>query len=246
MLGRTNPKPRLDWAADRAVLAALIRRLPTVLRGHRLVTPATVLRWHRPLVTKKWTYPNRAGRPPLDDTIAALIERLASETPPRSWPGIRSRYRGAMHAGISDNTARAGPLARDLPERNPWLGRAHRPVRRDLLVSREIRPGDGATEPGAGASLSGPPSCCAANSDYPRCGHPPRCRIHLLRGPIPRDDLDGLVAGVDAEAAGDPPSTRLFYAPTRAPASATITSRRLLWAPCQYTCPQARHCAKSR
>ena len=45
VLRRTNPKPRLDWA-DRAVFAALIRRLPAVLRGHRLVTPATVLRWH--------------------------------------------------------------------------------------------------------------------------------------------------------------------------------------------------------
>ena len=50
-----------------------------MLRGHRLVTPATVLRWHRRLVTKKWTYPNRSGRPPLDPTIAALIERMARE-----------------------------------------------------------------------------------------------------------------------------------------------------------------------
>ena len=78
VLRRTNPKPRLDWA-DRALFAALIRRLPTVLRGHRLVTPATVLRWHRRLVTKKWTYPNRCGRPPLDPTIVALIERMARE-----------------------------------------------------------------------------------------------------------------------------------------------------------------------
>jgi hypothetical protein len=43
---RTSSTPHLDWA-DRALLAALIQRLPASLRGHRLVTPATVLRWHR-------------------------------------------------------------------------------------------------------------------------------------------------------------------------------------------------------
>jgi putative transposase len=82
VLRRANPRPRLDWA-DRALFAALIRHLPAVLRGHRLVTPATLLRWHRRLVTKKWTHPHRSGRPPLDDTIAALIERLAREN--RTW-----------------------------------------------------------------------------------------------------------------------------------------------------------------
>jgi len=78
VLRRTRPRPRLDWA-DRAVLAALIRLLPARLRMHRLVTPGTVLRWHRRLITRKWTYPHQTGRPPVSAEIAALIEQLATE-----------------------------------------------------------------------------------------------------------------------------------------------------------------------
>jgi putative transposase len=58
VLGRTNPKPRLDWA-DRAVFAVLVRALPTMLRRHRIVTPGTILRWHRRLIATKWIYPHR-------------------------------------------------------------------------------------------------------------------------------------------------------------------------------------------
>jgi putative transposase len=82
VLRRANPKPRMD-GADRAVFAALVRALPTMLRKHRLVTPGTILRWHRRLVATKWTYPNRVGRPPVDDAVAMLIERMARENP--SW-----------------------------------------------------------------------------------------------------------------------------------------------------------------
>jgi putative transposase len=88
VLRRTNPKPRLDWA-DRALFAALIRRLPAALRRHRLVAPATVLRWHRRLVTKRWTYPNRSGRPPINQTIAALIERMAKENETWGYQRVR-------------------------------------------------------------------------------------------------------------------------------------------------------------
>src|SRR5260370_2044090 len=78
VLRRTHPRPRLDWA-DRAVLAGLIRLLPTRLRMRRLVTPGTVLRWHRRLITRKWTCPHQTGRPPASAEITALIGRLATE-----------------------------------------------------------------------------------------------------------------------------------------------------------------------
>ncbi len=49
----------------------------------RLVTPGTILRWHRRLVANKWTYPHRVGRPPLEDAVTVLIERMARDNP--SW-----------------------------------------------------------------------------------------------------------------------------------------------------------------
>jgi putative transposase len=82
----TQPKP--DWA-DHAILAALARHLPAALRGLRRITPGTLLAWHRRLITRKWTYPNRPGRLRTSQDIRDLVLRLAGRTPPGVRPSPR-------------------------------------------------------------------------------------------------------------------------------------------------------------
>jgi len=81
VLQRRRPRPRISWT-DRAVIAALGRLLPACRRCGLLVTPSTILRWHRQLVRRRWTTPHtRPGRPAIPAGARALILRLATENP---------------------------------------------------------------------------------------------------------------------------------------------------------------------
>jgi hypothetical protein len=131
VLRRQAARPQFDWA-DRAILAGLARLLPRPTWRGLLVQPATLLRWHRSLVRRRWTYLHRRGRPAVTTELRSLVLRLARENP--TWG-----YRRVHGAGVivacdrepSDNPSRHGrrisgrPYHSGIAGRHAgWLGQA--------------------------------------------------------------------------------------------------------------------------
>ncbi|MDQ3379567.1 MAG: integrase core domain-containing protein [Actinomycetota bacterium] len=126
VLRRQQPRPRLR-PADRAFLAALSRILPRRRCQGLIVTPQTLLRWHRQLVRRRWTQSQRSpGRPPVERRVRELVLRLARENPRWGYPRIAGELlklgvhvspstvrRLLLAAGLEPSPRRTGPSWRE-------------------------------------------------------------------------------------------------------------------------------------
>jgi DNA-binding GntR family transcriptional regulator len=117
LLERQVARPQL-CPSDRALLAAFSSALPRAAWASFVVRPATLLRWHRELVARRWTYPERRpGRPATAVAVRELVVRLARDNPGwaaacrASWSGWASRSRPAPSGNPPARGDRAGAAA---------------------------------------------------------------------------------------------------------------------------------------
>ncbi|MGW2377396.1 IS3 family transposase [Kitasatospora sp. NPDC001683] len=126
VLRRQVAAPKPTWP-DRALLAALARLLPRMLRGQRIVSPRTLLAWHQRLIKQKWTQPPSPGRPPMPDELRNLIVQFGTENARWGFRRVHGELRRLGHT-VSAATVRRilraaglGPAPRRHGTRRKWV-----------------------------------------------------------------------------------------------------------------------------
>jgi putative transposase len=124
ILRRQVRQPRFE-PHDRLLLAALSRVLPRRSWKSFVVRPETLLRWHRHLVARRWTYPHRRpGRPPIGRDVRELIVRLARENPSWGYLRIAGELRklgtGVSATSVRNILAKAGLPPAPQRDRQSW------------------------------------------------------------------------------------------------------------------------------
>jgi putative transposase len=102
---RRRPRRPPMTGTDRLLLAAASRLLPRPRWRSFIITPATLLAWHRRLVAKRWTFARRPGRPPMRRQIRELVLRLARDNPRWGYQRIVGELKGLGFA-VSSTTVR--------------------------------------------------------------------------------------------------------------------------------------------
>jgi hypothetical protein len=181
VLRRQHPRPRLQ-PTDRALLAALSRLLPRARWSVFLVQPETLLRWHRRMICRRWTYPSTPkGPPPISEEMQQLVVRLARENPPWGYQRIHGELlRLGVRVSVSSTRRICAPTA--LPRR-PGV-----PRRAGGRSSASRPPGSwpATSSPSTRSSFGGCRCCSSSNSAADGC----TCRRH--RSP---DGVVGCPAG---------------------------------------------------
>src|SRR6266498_4163389 len=153
VLRRHAGRPRLT-RADRALFAALSCVVPRTAWTNLAVKPDTLLRWHRQLVARRWTYAHRkSGRPPLERSFREVILRLARENPHWGYKRIAGeleavgvsvsgpRAQSAARSGSSTGARTNAVLVASLPTcAGGEHARLRLPHRRDRVLTADLRP----------------------------------------------------------------------------------------------------------